>query len=126
MAMRAMVSGPIFIGGQSYGGRQATLLAAEHPTAADGLLLLSYPLHAPGKTQMRTQHFPALKLPALFVQGTRDPFASAGEIRGAVTIIPARTSVSIVEGAGHDLKSGKFDIEALVIEPFQQVLEIQP
>src|SRR5690349_14765502 len=47
--LRGLVSGRVFAGGQSYGGRQATMLCAEHPELADGMLLLSYPLHAPGK-----------------------------------------------------------------------------
>src|SRR3954467_9299456 len=48
--LRKMVAGKTFLGGQSYGGRQATMLAATEPGLADGLLVLSYPLHPPGKT----------------------------------------------------------------------------
>src|SRR5208283_483441 len=75
-AMRAIVPGRVFLGGQSYGGRQASMLAAECPQLAAALLLLSYPLHPPGKPeQPRTAHFPALRTPSLFVHGPRDPFA---------------------------------------------------
>src|SRR5580700_142356 len=60
--IRARVQAKVVLGGQSYGGRQATMLAAESPGLADALLLLSYPLHPPGKpTQPRTAHFPSLR-----------------------------------------------------------------
>ncbi len=97
-------SGRIFLGGQSYGGRQASMLAAANPSAADALLLLSYPLHPPGKPDRpRTQHFPDLRVPALFVQGTRDPFGSIEELRAALPLIPAQTKLLPIEGVGHDL-----------------------
>ena len=74
--------GKIFLGGHSYGGRQATMLCAEEPDLVSGLLLLSYPLHPPGKPeQLRTQHLPNLRTPCLFVHGARDPFGSIEEIR---------------------------------------------
>ena len=76
-AMRELVPGAVFLGGQSYGGRQATMLAADEPELAAGLLLFSYPLHPPGKPdRLRTEHFPRLRVPAVFVQGTADPFGS--------------------------------------------------
>src|SRR5437667_2252290 len=89
--MRNRVSGRIFIGGQSYGGRQASMLLAEEKVA-DGLLLLSYPLHAPSRPdQLRTQHLPQIHVPTLFVHGTRDPFGSIDEIEAARKLIPAKT-----------------------------------
>src|SRR5690348_6692823 len=70
-------SGKIYLGGHSYGGRQASMLAAEAPDIAAALLLLSYPLHPPLKpAQLRTQHFPQLRVPALFVSGTTDGFGT--------------------------------------------------
>jgi predicted alpha/beta-hydrolase family hydrolase len=112
--MRARVRGPIYLGGHSYGGRQASMLAAEESDIAAALLLLSYPLHPPGKpAQLRTQHFPSLRVPSLFVQGTTDAFASPEELRAAIAVIPARTRVIVVDGAGHDLKRGKFDLGAI-------------
>src|SRR5579863_5597554 len=84
-ALRKLVSGRIFLGGHSYGGRQATMLCADQPGLAKGLLLLSYPLHPPGKPdQLRIQHLPKLQTPALFVQGTGDPFGSPEEIESAL------------------------------------------
>jgi len=103
-ALRSRVSKRLFVGGQSYGGRQATMLCAEEPELADGLLLTSYPLHPPGKpNQLRTDHFPKLRIPGLFVQGTKDPFAAVEEIREALKLIPAKTMLLAVEGVGHDL-----------------------
>jgi predicted alpha/beta-hydrolase family hydrolase len=67
-AMRRETSGRIFLGGHSYGGRQASMLAAATPGLVERLLLLSYPLHPPKRLeQMRTGHFPSLETPALFV-----------------------------------------------------------
>jgi len=103
-ALRETISGKIFVGGQSYGGRQATMLVAEEHDLADGLLILSYPLHPPGKpAQLRTQHLPKIRIPALFVQGDKDPFAAPAEIAAALKLIPAETSLLIIENAGHDL-----------------------
>lgn len=103
-ALRRIAAGRVFLGGHSYGGRQATILAAEEPELADGLLLLSYPLHPPRRSaELRTGHFPALRTRALFVHGSRDPFGSLAELRAALALIPAPTELVAVEGAGHDL-----------------------
>ncbi len=105
-AVRELVPGRVFLGGSSYGGRQATILAASDPGLVAGLLLLSYPLHPPRKPgQPRIQHFPELRTPALFVHGTRDPFGSENEILQALKLIPAPTKLLKIEGAGHDLKA---------------------
>jgi uncharacterized protein len=96
--------GRVFLGGHSYGGRQASMLAAAEPTLAPGLLLLSYPLHPPQRpAEMRTAHFPRLTTPALFVSGTRDGFGSVSELEEALKLIPARTRFMPIEGAGHEL-----------------------
>ncbi|HZU08422.1 MAG TPA: alpha/beta fold hydrolase, partial [Pseudacidobacterium sp.] len=89
-AMRKQTSGRIFLGGHSYGGRQASMLAATGPGLVDSLLLLSYPLHPPRKPdELRTGHFPSLRTPALFVHGTRDVFGSIAELANALRLIPA-------------------------------------
>ncbi len=65
---------------------------------------MSYPLHPPRRPeQQRTQHLPDLRTPALFVHGTRDPFGSIDELGRALKMIPAKTKLIAVEGAGHDL-----------------------
>lgn len=99
----------LFLSGHSYGGRQATMLAAED-TGLDivGMLLMSYPLHPPGKPQqLRTAHLPSLRKPAFFAHGSRDAFGARGEMEGALKLIPASNQLFIVEGAGHDLGGGK-------------------
>ena len=104
-ALREIAGQKVFLGGHSYGGRQATMLAAEEPNVADALLLLSYPLHPPHKPQdLRTGHFGSIQIPALFVHGTRDTFGTIEEMRAALTLIPARTDLAAIESAGHSLK----------------------
>jgi uncharacterized protein len=104
VALRKLCGGRIFLGGHSYGGRQATMLCAEVADLVAGLLLLSYPLHPPRKpAQLRVQHLPRLNVPALFVHGTRDPFGSVDEMESALKMIPAKTQLLTVDGAGHDL-----------------------
>ena len=103
-AMRRESAGRVFLGGHSYGGRQASMLAATAPELAERLLLLSYPLHPPKRLdQMRTAHFPSLQTPALFVSGERDGFGSTEEIESALKLIPARTELLMIPGAGHEL-----------------------
>jgi uncharacterized protein len=125
LAIKNLIAGHIFLGGQSYGGRQASILCSEDSTSVAGLLLLSYPLHPPGKPdQLRTQHFFHLNTPSLFVEGTRDPFASIAEIEQASKIIPGKTKLLTVEGVGHDLgfkgKSRREDLPATVLAEFQK------
>src|SRR5882762_7476545 len=104
VAMRKVVSGRIFLGGHSYGGRQSTMLCAAQPDLVAGLLLLSYPLHPPRKPeQLRVQHLPKLRTPSLFVHGSRDPFGSREEMANTLQLIRAKTELMMVEGAGHDL-----------------------
>lgn len=107
----------VWMGGHSYGGRQASILAAETPGLVDGLLLLSYPLHPPRKPeQLRTAHLPKLETPALFVHGTRDPFGSIAEMNQAIALIPAESAMLEVEGAGHELgRDPKAVAERIVI-----------
>jgi len=114
--MRDMVSGGrIVLGGHSYGGRQGSMLAATAPAVADMLLLFSYPLHPPKKpAQLRTEHFPDLRIPVVFVHGTNDGFGSVEELRAAVAAIPAPTTILPIAGAGHDLKRGRFDLSPVV------------
>ena len=107
-AMRKTCSGRLLLGGHSYGGRQSSMLCAElskeDPDLVSALLLLSYPLHPPRKPeQQRTQHLPDLRTPTLFVHGTRDPFSSTPEFEQALKMIPGKTRLLEVEGAGHDL-----------------------
>ncbi len=115
--------GRTFLGGHSYGGRQSSMLCAEEPHLVAGLLLLSYPLRPPRRPeQQRTQHLPDLRTPTLFVHGTRDPFGTIEELQHAIKMIPARTNLLAVEGAGHDLgfkgKSKKEDLPKKILSEF--------
>ena len=113
--LREMKPGAVYLGGQSYGGRQASMLAAEVPELTERLLLLSYPLHPPGKPiQLRSAHFPNLRTSAVFVHGTVDPFGSIAELQLALTLIPAPTKLLPIERAGHELKRGGIDLEPIV------------
>jgi hypothetical protein len=107
-AMRLKVSGRVFLGGHSYGGRQASILASSDATLADVLLLLSYPLHPPNRpSELRTAHFPALRIPALFVHGARDAFGTNEELAAALKLIPARTELLSIENSGHELMTSR-------------------
>ena len=122
--LRKSVAGRIFLGGHSYGGRQATILCAAEPELVSGLLLLSYPLHPPRKPeQLRVQHLPNLRAPSLFVHGTRDPFGSVEEMTNALQLIPAKTELMKVEGAGHDLgfkgKARALELPASIMARFE-------
>ena len=104
-ALAALPStGRRFLGGHSYGGRQASMLLADAGALADGLLLLSYPLHPPGKPERaRTAHLPHLRVPTLFVHGERDPFGSLDEIDHARALVPAPTALVVCARAAHAL-----------------------
>ena len=130
--LREVVSGRVFLGGQSYGGRQATMLAAAEPGLADGLLVLSYPLHPPGKpAQLRTSHLPKLQTPSLFVSGSKDPFGSPQEIESALGLVPAPVSFLLIENAGHDLgfgrrvRPGMQDVPSRIVRAFLTAISMK-
>jgi predicted alpha/beta-hydrolase family hydrolase len=136
-AIRKIVSGRLVLGGHSYGGRQSSMLCAElakqFPEQAANLpaalLLLSYPLHPPRKPeQQRTQHLPDLRTPALFVHGTRDPFGTIAELEQAIKMIPARTKLLAIEGAGHDLgfkgKAKQEELPKLILSELTKFLNL--
>jgi predicted alpha/beta-hydrolase family hydrolase len=115
----------VFLGGHSYGGRQASMLAASEPGLVDRLLLLSYPLHPQQRpSELRTAHFSSLQTPAMFVHGTRDGFGSIDEVVAALQLIPARTKLLPVTGAGHELvtKRNRDELSKIVVEAFRSFL----
>jgi len=104
--LRGLGPGRLFLGGASYGGRQASILAAAEPGLVDALLLISYPLHPPARpSDLRVEHFPRLRTPVLFVHGDRDPFGSLEELDTARALVAARTALVVTPG-GHDLGYG--------------------
>lgn len=91
----------VVTGGQSFGGRVASLLAADDPPAA--LLLFAYPLHAPGRHDAwveRTAHWPRISCPVLLLSGESDPFAQIDLLRRAVEQLP-RGRLVTYPGVGH-------------------------
>jgi len=90
------------IGGHSYGGRMASLLAADQPVAA--LVLLSYPLHRPGHPEdLRTEHWPRIDCPVLLLSGERDPFARTDLLRAEVRRLRTAELVTYPD-IGHGLR----------------------
>ena len=101
--------GPIAVGGQSYGGRVASLAAAEPDTDYVALVLFSYPLHAPGardapdRAAERTSHWPAIRCPVLLLSGESDPMARLDLLRATVPTLRHAELVTY-PGLGHTLK----------------------
>jgi predicted alpha/beta-hydrolase family hydrolase len=106
----------LVLGGRSMGGRMCSVAVAEGLSAV-GLVLISYPLHPPGRPErLRTEHFPELRVPCLFVSGTRDPFASPGELETASRAIPGRVTHHWIEGQGHGLRGCDREVAEVVVQ----------
>jgi predicted alpha/beta-hydrolase family hydrolase len=98
----------LVIGGKSMGGRIASQVAASHPENIDGLVFLGYPLHPPGRPdKLRSEHLPKIKVPMLFVQGSRDAFGSKQEITTTIKKLKLPAELFAVEGGDHSLKVPK-------------------
>ncbi len=96
----------LFIGGKSMGGRMASMLLSENPTIADGLILLGYPFHPPGKPEkLRTEHFPQITKPSLIIQGERDTFGGKEFITHLELKVPFTTM--FVPDGDHSFKPRK-------------------
>jgi predicted alpha/beta-hydrolase family hydrolase len=94
----------IALGGRSMGGRMCSMAVAEG-LAARALVLISYPLHPPGKPDnLRVDHFPALDVPCLFVSGTKDPFGAPDELERHAKAIAGPVTHVWIDGGGHDFK----------------------
>jgi hypothetical protein len=107
----------IAFGGRSMGGRMCSIAVAEGLLAA-ALVLVSYPLHPPGKPDnLRTAHFDALDLPCLFVSGTRDAFGTVAELETASAAIPGPVTHVWLEGGDHGLR-GKDRLVTAAVEEF--------
>lgn len=99
------VGGPLVLGGRSMGGRICSMAVAEGLPAA-GLVLISYPLHAPGRPDKpRIEHLPSIKVPCLFVSGTRDAFGSPDELEAATKTIKGKVTHVWLAGGDHGLKT---------------------
>jgi uncharacterized protein len=103
---------PVLAGGKSLGGRIASMAAAEGLAAA-GLIFLGYPLHPPGKPErLRDAHLDAVRVPMLFLQGTRDPFATPELLEAVVARLGGRAELRWIEGGDHSFKTPGRRIDA--------------
>jgi predicted alpha/beta-hydrolase family hydrolase len=107
----------MIIGGRSMGGRAASVLASEG-FACDGLLLLAYPLHPPGRPQqLRSAHLPAITVPVLCVNGTRDDFCTPSLMEEVLTTVGPNWRMHWIQGADHSFhvlkSSGRTDADVM-------------
>jgi predicted alpha/beta-hydrolase family hydrolase len=106
----------VLLGGRSMGGRICSMAVADG-LAALGLVLVSYPLHPPGRPErLRTAHFPGVHVPCLFVSGTRDAFGTRAELEAATTRIPGPVTHVWMEGKDHALRGCDDGVSATVGE----------
>jgi len=104
--VKQAVGRPVLAGGKSLGGRIASMCVADG-MAADGLVFLGYPLHPPGKPErIRDEHLYRITVPMLFVQGTKDPFATPALLAKVVRKLGDRATLEPVDGGGHSFKVG--------------------
>lgn len=102
------------LGGRSMGGRMCSMAVAEGLPAA-ALVLLSYPLHPPGRPdKLRIEHLPAIGVPTLFVSGTKDPFGTPAELEHHAAAIAGPVTFVWVDGAGHDWKGRDVQVAGVV------------
>jgi len=96
--------GTLVIGGKSMGGRIASQIGAAGADV-EGLVFLGYPLHPPGKVdQLRAKHLSDIKVPMLFIQGSRDTFGTPDELRPIIKKLKAPADLYVVEGGDHSFK----------------------
>lgn len=115
-------AGRLALGGRSMGGRMCSMAVAEG-LAADALILISYPLHPPGKPEKeRSAHFGDLRVPCLFVSGTRDAFGRPEELTSATAAIPGEVTHHWIEGGDHGLRRADAEVARVVSEWFVAVL----
>ena len=101
------------IGGRSFGGRMCSMLVAAGEAVA-GLVLLSYPLHPPGKPdQLRVDHFADIDVPVLFVSGTKDPFGSPDELESQAAKIPGPVEFRWLDGEPHSPRNDDAVVQAV-------------
>jgi predicted alpha/beta-hydrolase family hydrolase len=98
----------LFIGGKSMGGRIASQVAAGGDERIKGLVFLGYPLHPPGQPlKLRTDHWPSIKAPMLFVQGTRDSLGTPEEIKPFLKKLKLKAEIYVIETGDHSFKVQK-------------------
>ena len=104
----------IVIGGRSMGGRMCSMAIAEGLAVA-GLVCIGYPLHPPKKPdQLRTAHLPQVRVPSLFVSGTRDEFATPDELRAACALMGVHPTIEFIDGGRHELKGNDAEVATMI------------
>lgn len=124
------VDAPLIVGGRSMGGRICSMVAAgadaiAPPPNLRGLVLISYPLHPPGKPdRLRVEHLADIAVPTLLISGDRDPFGTPDELRRWTATMPKRAKVRhlFIEGRGHDLAGADHTIAGAVADFLELVL----
>ena len=105
---RKLKKNRLVIGGKSMGGRIASQVAAAEPDGIAGLVFLGYPLHPPGRPdKMRDEHLKDIHVPMLFVQGARDAFGKAEQIRAVIKNRRLPAELYVIEGGDHSFKVPK-------------------
>lgn len=113
---------PIFAMGKSYGGRMASMAAAEGVIDPSGLVYLGYPLHPPGSPdKARTAHLPDVPQPQLFVEGTNDPFIDPHDQLEAAVASCRHAEIAWIDGGGHS-----FEVKGRKRPPAQVAAELAP
>jgi uncharacterized protein len=116
-ALRLSPSLPLFAGGKSFGGRMTSQAQAASPLAdVRGLVFLGFPLHPPKQpSETRAQHLFEVKIPLLFLQGTRDTFAELSLLRPLVTRLGGRATLTLIQDADHSFhvpaRTGRTDVQ---------------
>lgn len=115
-------SGPehLVLGGRSMGGRIASMVVAgadgEPPLPVAGLVLMSYPLHPPGKPdRLRVEHLRSIRVPVLSISGDRDAFGTPEELAAALDVVAGPVTTVTIHGAGHDLKRRDDEVVAATL-----------
>ena len=105
----------VVLGGRSMGGRMCSMVIADGVVEAAGLVIISYPLHPPGRPdRLRTEHLPRITVPVLAVSGTRDSFGTKEELSEALAEIAGTVTTHWVDGGRHELKGTDAEVATAV------------
>ncbi len=119
-AATSMADTPLILGGRSMGGRMCSMAAAQGIIRTRALVLICYPLHPPGKPdRLRTEHFPDITVPCLFISGTKDTFGSPDELTAATSLIAGPVEHVWMDGSDHSLRRKDAQIAQIAVDWLQ-------